>query len=59
MTLQTCLGNASKAGGPCANAVGSVTSICTQQGVTDAETKCQGTKFVFEGPIKAQCVGAL
>lgn len=53
--LQKCLSAASKGG--CKKAYEAVTTVCGDKKVGDAETACDGTKFVFEGPIKAQCVG--
>lgn len=57
--FQQCLTDASK--GACANAVTAVDTACTAAAVQTAETACQppGTKFVFEGPAKAQCVGGI
>jgi hypothetical protein len=57
--LQKCLSDASKAGGACNNAFTAVDTVCTSTVITDAETACTGTSFVFEGPIKAQCVGGV
>jgi hypothetical protein len=53
--LQKCLGAASKAG--CKKAFDAVSTVCGDQVITDAETACDGDKFVFEGPIRAQCIG--
>lgn len=57
--LQKCLTDASKAGAACNAATTNVETVCTAQVITDAETACEGTSFVFEGPIKAQCVGGV
>lgn len=53
--LQKCLSAASR--GACKTAFNAVTTVCTDAVIGDAETKCQGSKFVFEGPIRAQCIG--
>jgi hypothetical protein len=53
--LQKCLSAASKTA--CKKAFEDVTSICTDRGIGEAETTCDGAKFVFEGPIRAQCIG--
>lgn len=53
--LQKCLSAASK--GPCKKAFDGVTAVCGDLVIADAETKCDGNKFVFEGPIRAQCIG--
>jgi hypothetical protein len=53
--LQKCLSAASK--GACKPAFNAVTTVCTDTVIGEAEGKCQGSKFVFEGPIKAQCIG--
>jgi hypothetical protein len=53
--LQKCLSAASKGG--CKKAFDDVGTICGDQAIGDAETACDGTKFVFEGPIRAQCIG--
>jgi len=53
--LQKCLGSASK--GACKKAFDDVGTVCTDQVISDAETACNGDKFVFEGPIKGQCIG--
>ena len=53
--LQKCLTAASKGG--CKDAFDAVSTVCGDQKITDAETACDGVKFVFEGPIKAQCIG--
>jgi hypothetical protein len=53
--LQKCLTAASK--GACKNAFDAVGTICGDTAIGDAETACSGDKFVFEGPIKAQCIG--
>lgn len=53
--VQKCLGNASK--GACKKAFDDVGTICGDQAIGDAETACDGAKFVFEGPIKGQCIG--
>lgn len=57
--LQKCLSDASKAGKACNAAFTNVDTVCTTNGISDAETKCNGVKYVFEGPIKAQCISAL
>lgn len=53
--LQKCLSAASK--GACKKAFDAVGTECTDEGIGDAETACTGDKFVFEGPIRAQCIG--
>jgi hypothetical protein len=53
--FQKCLPAANKGG--CKAAFDNVGTVCTDQGVTDAEAACDGAKFVFEGPIRAQCIG--
>lgn len=53
--LQKCLSAASKSA--CKTAFNDVTKVCTDTVIADAEAQCQGAKFVFEGPIKAQCIG--
>ena len=53
--LQKCLSAASK--GACKKAFDDVGTICGDQEISDAETACNGDKFVFEGPIKGQCIG--
>ena len=55
--LQKCLSAASKQA--CKKAFDDVGTICTDQGIGDAETACNGDKFVFEGPIRAQCISGL
>lgn len=58
--LQACLETASKPGNACATAVQNVGTICGA-GIDAAEGACSpvGTKFVFEGPIKAQCIAGV
>jgi len=53
--LQKCMAAASK--GPCKKAFDEVSAICGDVAVGDAETACDGTKYAFEGPIRAQCIG--
>jgi hypothetical protein len=53
--LQKCLSAASKSA--CKKAHDDVTTVCTARAINDAETACEGGKFVFEGPIRAQCIG--
>jgi len=53
--LQKCLSAASKKA--CKPAFDAVGTVCGDTVIGDAETACNGDKFVFEGPIKAQCVG--
>jgi hypothetical protein len=53
--LQKCLTAASK--GACKKAFDDVGTVCGDTEIGDAETACQGDKYVFEGPIKAQCIG--
>ncbi len=53
--LQKCLSAASK--GACKPAFDAVGTVCGDTVIGDAETACNGDKFVFEGPIKAQCIG--
>lgn len=53
--LSKCLSAASKtACKPAFNAVG---TVCGDQAIGDAETACNGDSFVFEGPIRLQCIG--
>ena len=40
------------------NAVNNVGTVCGSA-ITAADTACQGTSFVFEGAIKAQCIGGI
>jgi hypothetical protein len=53
--LQKCLAAASKGG--CKKALDAVGTVCGDAAIGDAETACDNDKFVFEGPIKAQCIG--
>jgi len=53
--LQKCLAAASK--GACKKAFDDAGTVCGDTAIGDAETACKGDKFVFEGPIKAQCIG--
>lgn len=53
--VQRCLSAAST--GACKPAFDSVGSICGEKVIADAEAACKGDQFVFEGPIKAQCIG--
>jgi hypothetical protein len=53
--LQKCLGAASK--GACKAAFTAVGTVCGDTVIGDAETTCKGDKYVFEGPIRAQCIG--
>jgi hypothetical protein len=53
--LQKCLTAASK--GPCKAAFDAVSTVCGDATIVNAETACNGDKFVFEGPIKLQCIG--
>ena len=53
--LQKCLAAASK--GACKPAFTAVGTVCGDTVIGDAETACNGDKFVFEGPIRAQCIG--
>ena len=53
--LQKCLSAASKGG--CKKAFDAVSTVCGDEKIGAAETACDSDKFVFEGPIKAQCVG--
>jgi hypothetical protein len=55
--LQACLTAASK--GACKNAIDAVTNTCGDTVITDAETACTGASYVFEGSIKALCVGSI
>ena len=57
--LQQCLTNASKSGNACFAAFNNVDTACGATVIGNAETACEGTKFVFEGPMKAQCVGGI
>jgi hypothetical protein len=54
-SLQKCLSAASKGG--CKAAFDAVGTVCGDQAISDGETACQGDKYVFEGPIRAQCIG--
>jgi hypothetical protein len=55
--LSKCRTASSKAGGGCKAYFDAVTLACTDQVITDAETACTSTKYIFEGPVKAQCIG--
>jgi hypothetical protein len=55
-TLSKCLSAASK--GACKAANDNVITQCGQE-ITDYQDACSGDKFVFEGPIKAQCIAGL
>ena len=57
-SLSACLTAASQAGGACVNAVNNVGTVCGSA-ISAADTACQGTSFVFEGAIKAQCIGSI
>jgi hypothetical protein len=54
-SLQKCLTAASKGG--CKAAFDAVGTVCGDAAIGDYETACDGVKYVFEGPIKAQCIG--
>jgi hypothetical protein len=53
--FQKCLPLANKAA--CKDAFDNVSTVCTDAVVGDAETTCNNVKYVFEAPIKAQCIG--
>lgn len=53
--LQKCMAAASK--GSCKKAIDAVTLTCGGSVIADSETACDGAKYVFEGPIRAQCIG--
>ncbi len=53
--LNKCRQNANKTA--CKTAFEDVATVCGDDEVVDAETACDGVKYVFEGPIKAQCIG--
>jgi hypothetical protein len=53
--LSACVKLANK--GVCKGELDAIISTCTEQGVTDAETACDSTTYVFEGPIRGQCIG--
>lgn len=53
--LQKCLAAASK--GSCKKAFDAVSLVCGDPAIADAETTCDGMNYVFEGPIRAQCIG--
>jgi len=56
--LQKCLSAASKKGAACYAAFEAVVPQCgDDQTVADAEAACDNTKYIFEAPIRAQCVG--
>jgi hypothetical protein len=55
-TLTKCLSAASK--GACKAANQNVLTVCGSA-IGDYETACRGDKYVFEGPIKAQCINGL
>jgi hypothetical protein len=57
--LSKCRSASNKAGGGCKSYFDAVTTVCTDAVVSDAETACTGAKYVFEGPIKAQCIDGL
>jgi hypothetical protein len=54
---QTCRINANK--GACKTALMNVGAVCGDVEIGDAETVCQGVSYIFEGPIKAQCIGGI
>jgi hypothetical protein len=60
-SLQTCLASASKAGGACYAAFQAVDTTCGATAIGNAEALCDdpSAKYVFEGPIKAQCIGGI
>lgn len=58
--FSTCISAASK--GACSKALADVTGPLGCGDATtasDAETKCAGTDYVFEGGVKAQCIGSI
>ena len=55
--LSACLPKVNTAA--CKNALGNVTTTCGATAVTNAETACRTGTYVFEGPIKAQCVAGV
>jgi hypothetical protein len=57
--LSKCRTASNKAGGGCKSYFDAVSTVCGDQAVNDAETACTGAKYVFEGPIKAQCIDGL
>lgn len=57
VALVKCLATASKAA--CKSAFDAVSTICGDQAIGDAETACSGDKYIFEAPVKAQCVGGV
>jgi hypothetical protein len=52
-----CRTAANSAKGGCKKALDAVLTVCGDTTIDAAETACKGSKFVFEGPIKAQCIG--
>lgn len=58
-TLSTCRDSVNNAGKACESLFNNVTTVCTDPVITAAETKCQGTKYVFEGGVKAQCIAGV
>jgi len=56
--FQKCLSAASKKGAACFAAFEAVVPQCgDDQTVSDAEAACDNTKYIFEAPIRAQCIG--
>jgi hypothetical protein len=55
VSFQKCLAAASKSA--CKKAFDAVTSVCTGPTIADAETACQSDKLIFEGAVRAQCIG--
>jgi hypothetical protein len=53
--LQKCYAASTK--GACKKAFDSVSAVCGDQVIADAETACDGDKYVFEGGVRAQCIG--
>ncbi|MBX3186049.1 MAG: hypothetical protein KF819_03500 [Labilithrix sp.] len=54
--VQSCLSKAND--GACKAAFTEVGTVCGEDKVADAEKACKGSKYIFEGPIKAQCIGS-
>jgi hypothetical protein len=57
VALAKCQIASTKTGGSCKTYFDAVVPACTDKGISDAETACTGAKFVFEGSIRAQCIG--
>jgi len=52
-----CRTAANGAKGGCKAALDNVLTVCTADVIDAAETACDSVKYVFEGPVKGQCIG--